>query len=95
MTEVTAAALEALGDFPPGRPLDQEWKTFKRELPRLFAEGHEDKWVLIKGDEVLGVWENERDAMRAGYRKFYLSGFLVQKLTLTMRPVRAGMWWRW
>src|SRR5438105_4512709 len=63
MTEVTQAELDALGDLPPGSALETEWRTFKRELPRLLEEGHEGEWVLIKENQVLGTWQAMGPAM--------------------------------
>jgi hypothetical protein len=37
-------------------PIYEEVKTFDRELPRLLAEGHEGKWVLIRGPEIVGFF---------------------------------------
>lgn len=83
-----------LQPLPPGSPLEAEWNTFCRELPRLIKEGHEGRCVLIKGDKVVGVWDS-RDAARAvGYERFGLVPFLAQDIVRYERPVRAGNSWR-
>ncbi len=47
-----------------------EVRTYRRELPRLLAEGHEGRCVLIKGNQVLSIWDSFEDALQAGYEKF-------------------------
>jgi hypothetical protein len=52
------------------RPILREFATFLRELPRLLLEGHEGRHALIKGDEVLSVWDTFEDAYQAGCERF-------------------------
>ena len=35
-------------------PLAVEWEKYRQEVGHLIEEGHEGKWVLIKGEEVGG-----------------------------------------
>jgi hypothetical protein len=67
-----------LTELPEEHELYQEWKTYLRELPRLLAEGHEGKSVLIKGDDIIGVFATHREAMAAGYDRYLRKGFMVQ-----------------
>ncbi len=56
---------------PPGlEVLRAEIATYFRELPRLLAEGHEGRFVLIKGDQIVGIWDTSGDALQAGYDRF-------------------------
>jgi hypothetical protein len=59
-----------------------EARTYFRELPRLLDEGHEGRVALIKGDEVLSIWDTEGDAYQAGSDLFFLKGeaFLAQPI---------------
>jgi hypothetical protein len=59
-------------------PIYREAQTFRRELPRLLAEGHEGKWALIKGDEVIGLLETFDEGYRVGRERFLLQPFIVQ-----------------
>jgi hypothetical protein len=52
------------------KPLETEILIYMRELPRLLAEGHEGRHVLIKGDEVLSLWDTHEEAYEAGRMKF-------------------------
>jgi hypothetical protein len=31
-------------------------------VPQLLADGHESRWVLIKGEEIIGIWDTEEEA---------------------------------
>lgn len=75
-----------LPDLPPGHLLQREWDFFRRELPRLLAEGHEGKVALVKGEEVVGLYPTREAAMCAGYEKFLLDTFMVHKI-LTEEPM--------
>jgi hypothetical protein len=61
-------------------PTAQEWETYRREAGRLFAEGNEGRFVLIKGDRVNDFFATEEEAEFAGYQQFLLSAFLVQQV---------------
>ena len=62
-------------------PIYEEVKTFHRELPRLLAEGHEGKWALIHGKEVIGLFETLDDGYRAGREQFLFQPFIVQPVS--------------
>jgi hypothetical protein len=68
--------------MPEGlRPIMQEIITYRRELPRLLAEGHEGRVVLIKGDQVLSIWDTLDDAYQAARERFPLGqAFLTQPI---------------
>jgi hypothetical protein len=82
--------LDPLPNLPLGSPLGTEWNTFRRELPRLLQEGHQNRYALIQGETVAAVWGTLHDATQAGYQRFGLTPFLVQKVVLSERPLRAG-----
>jgi hypothetical protein len=86
--------LEPLGDLPPDSPIRTEWAFFCRELPRLLAEGHEGRWVLIKGEEIIGFFDNRLEARRVGTQRFGLAPMLIEQILRYYRPIRAGNYWR-
>ena len=48
-------------------PLGREWATYqanKRELPR-----YEGQWVVIHGEQILGIRQSYEEAMRLGYER--------------------------
>jgi hypothetical protein len=57
-----------------------EIATYRRELPRLIAEGHAGRFVLIKGDAVVSVWDTSDDAYQAGCERFGSGPFLAQPI---------------
>jgi hypothetical protein len=59
--------------------LKQELATYEREKARLVSESV-GKYVLIKGDDVAGVWGTYEDALRQGYQQFGLVPFLVKQV---------------
>ena len=62
------------------RPLLAEARTYFRELPRLLAEGHGGRCALIRGDEVVSLWDSFADAYQAGRERFGLTPFLAQPI---------------
>jgi hypothetical protein len=59
--------------------------AFRRELPRLLAEGNEGKWALITKDQVIEVYPTFDEACNTGYERL-LRGFIVQ-LVREWQPV--------
>ena len=60
--------------------LETELETYKKEKKRLLSEGHKGKYVLIKGKEILGIFETEEEGCNEGFRRFLAGPFLVQKI---------------
>ena len=48
--------------------LEKEASTFETKLPELL-KADTGKYVLIKGDQIIGVFEAVSDALRYGYEK--------------------------
>ena len=69
-----------LTDARPDDVYFDEWNTFRRELPCLLAEGHEGKFALLKGKEVIGVFDTWEAGRRAGLEKYLMQCFLVQPI---------------
>ena len=69
-------------------PIYVEYETFRREIGRLIAEGHEGRFVLIHANEIIGVWETDRQAMAEGYRRYFANRepFIVQEIA-TWQPL--------
>src|SRR3954454_1222445 len=59
--------------------LRTEIRTYLRELTRLLSDGQEGRHALIKGEEVLSIWDSFEDAYQAGRERFPLGeAFLAQ-----------------
>ncbi len=61
-----------LTELPPDDVLYHEWHTYLRELPRWLAEGAEGKFVLIKGTEIIGMFDTSDAAYEVGEQRFLM-----------------------
>ena len=73
----------------PGSPLAAEWETYRREVGRLLAEGHEGKVALIKGDEVVGIYDTWLAAREAGLDRYPREVHMIHPI-LPREPVIRG-----
>jgi hypothetical protein len=60
--------------------LEEELATYRRELPRLLEEGETGRFALIRGEQVVSVWDTYRDATQYGYERFADAPFMVQRI---------------
>jgi hypothetical protein len=61
--------------------LEIELATYQGKLADL--KGHEGKFVLIHGEDVIDFFSTYEDAIKAGYQQFKLSPFLVKRIMAT------------
>ena len=54
----------------------EEIATYRSQLSELLA--YEGQFVLIKGDKVIGFFDDASEAIREGYRRFGIVPFLVK-----------------
>jgi hypothetical protein len=69
----------------PVAEIAQEIATYRARLPELLA--HEGQFVLIKGDQVIGFFDDEWEALREGRRRFGLVPLLVKQIAAHERVV--------
>jgi hypothetical protein len=83
-SQVPPAARPAIHITPSGRVAlklyEKEIATYLRELPRLLEEGHAGRHVLVKGDEVLSIWDTQGDAIQAGSERFGVEPIFVKTI---------------
>jgi hypothetical protein len=72
-----------------GQPLATEWNFYRREVGRLLAEGHEGRWILIRGEQLIGIWGDEQSADAAARERFPGQPALVHQI-VTEEPVFRG-----
>jgi hypothetical protein len=82
-----------------GGPLSTEWNVYRREVGRLLAEGHEGRWVLIKGEEIIGLWGTREEAFTVASKRHLMQPCLVHQIQTREPLLRtpAFMWrprWR-
>jgi hypothetical protein len=70
-------------------PIADEWNFYRREVGRLLAEGHEGKWVLIKGEKIIAIWDTEEQAHEAALQRYLMQPVLIHQV-LTREPVFRG-----
>jgi hypothetical protein len=67
---------------PNGEPPDisREEAAFERERARL-ARDHLGKFVLLRFDEVVGVFNSPGEAIKEGYRRFGMKRMVLREIT--------------
>jgi hypothetical protein len=63
----------------PGDP-DPEWDLYRREVGRLLDEGHEGRWVLIQGEQIIGIWNTREEAKAVALKKFLMQPCLIHQV---------------
>lgn len=58
--------------------LEIELNAYREKLPTLL--GQIGKYAVLKGTEVVGVYDSYEDALKFGYGKFKLEPFLVKRI---------------
>ena len=59
---------------------EKEIATYLRELPRMLEDGHAWRHALVKGDEILSIWDTQGDAIQAGVERFGLEPIFVKTI---------------
>jgi hypothetical protein len=79
-----AAALPPVHITPSGREAwklyEREIATYLRELPRLLEEGHAGRNALVKGEEIVSIFDTQGDAIQAGCERFELEPIFVKTI---------------
>jgi hypothetical protein len=70
----------ALPELAPGEVLQEEWNTYRRGVAPLLAGGDEGRFVLIKGQHVIGVYDTWDAARVAGLERYAMEPFLVKRI---------------
>jgi len=65
--------------------LDTELHTYELDRERLLTAA-ENKFVLIRGETVAGVFDSKMDAISQGYQKFGMVPFLVKQVVRIETP---------
>jgi hypothetical protein len=91
----TQGPLEPLAPAKPGMALEREWNFYRTQRDRLIAEGHENRHVLIKGEEILGIFDTRDEAREAGFDRLGHTDMLIHQVVRKERFIRTKWWWRW
>jgi hypothetical protein len=85
-TELRPIHYTSLPEDTSGGRCAIEWNTYRRQVARLLAEGHERRWVLLKGEELVGIWDTEAEARAAAVARYLMQPVLIRQI-LTYEPV--------
>ena len=65
--------------------LETELKTYEHRRDHLLGAA-EGKFVLIRNDQVIGIYDSKMDAISEGYRQFGNVPFLVKQIVKVEVP---------
>ena|SRR5947209_8349937 len=71
-----------------GAILSEEWDSYRREVARLLAEGHEGKFALIKGAQIVALHASWDTARADGLQRYFPEPFLVQQVCAVESALR-------
>lgn len=85
-----------LPECNPDSQIATESNFYRREVGHLLAEGHAGRWVLIKGEQVIGIWNTREEAFAIATERFLLQPVLVRQILewepLIRLPLRFYPW---
>jgi hypothetical protein len=70
----------ALPEATADSPLYHEWNTYRREVTRLMAEGHEGRWTLIAARDIIGLWDTQEEANWVAAQRFPGRAVLIKQI---------------
>ena len=73
--------------------LKTEMATYRANLAALRQENPNGGYVVIRGDEILGVWRDRVDALQVGVDKWGDVSFLVRDLFADDKPLNFSRDW--
>ena len=60
--------------------LEKELNIFNKIRDKLLSENPNGGFVVIKDDDVLGIWNDKMDALKEGIKKWGNVSFLVKNI---------------
>jgi hypothetical protein len=72
----------------------REWNLYRSEAGRLLGEGHEGKWVLVKGEAIIGIFGTEDEARAVALQKYLMQPCLIHQVRSREPLVRMSMRFR-
>jgi hypothetical protein len=79
-----------LPEARPDSPLAAEWNFYRQTIGRLLAEGHEGKWLLIKNEQIVGIWETQAEADTVRVQRFLMQPVLMKQILAREPMLRIG-----
>jgi len=66
--------------------LDEELRTYEKHRAKLLSDS-EGKYVLVKGQRLVDVYESQEEALKRGYQEFGNEPFLVKQIVEVELPL--------
>jgi hypothetical protein len=66
--------------------LECEMSTYEKILPTLL-EKDAGRYVLILGEEVIGLYDTRLAALEAGYQRYLFEAFLAKRIVADEKPI--------
>jgi hypothetical protein len=79
-----------LPDAPPGSPIMREWNFYRQMIGCLLAEGHSGKWLLIKDEQIIGIWDTEAETNTSRLERFPRQPVLMKQILAEEPILRIG-----
>ncbi|HEV3261049.1 MAG TPA: hypothetical protein VG013_29630 [Gemmataceae bacterium] len=73
----------------PDSQLYREWNFYRHQVQRLLAEGQESRFVLIKGEDIIGIWDTEEEAETVAHQKCLMQPCLIHQVR-SREPLLRG-----
>jgi len=69
--------------------LERELETYEAHKAEML-QNSPGKYALIKGSEIVGLYERREDAFKEAYKRFRLDAFMVQRVQQEFDTVYVG-----
>jgi hypothetical protein len=69
-----------LPEAKPDSPLYREWTFYRSAVERLLADGHEGRWVLAKGEQIVDIWDTRTQAKTVALQKYLMQSCLIHQI---------------
>jgi hypothetical protein len=84
-------------DLPEARPDDVlylEWNIYRHEVSRLLAEGREGQFILIKGKQIIGIWDTEEEVEAVARERYLRQSCLIHQIRSCEPLLRSPLMFR-
>jgi hypothetical protein len=88
--EAPTLDITELPEAKPDSPLYQEWNYYRSQVERLLADGHEGQFVLIKGKQIIGIWNSREEAKAVALNKYLMQPCLIHQVRRREPTVRMS-----
>jgi hypothetical protein len=79
-----------LPETKPDSPLYREWSFYRQIIGQLLADGHEGRWLLIKHEALVGIWDTQAQANTVRLEQFLKQSVLMKQILVREPLLRIG-----